>query len=444
MTCRSACEYRNRQQRAGYDVTAAVSLADRGAVTAGAPVLAFVGAFPDPAARPDDPAYSPAGELMQQRLIRALRDAGLDVDHIFALRTALSFPRGKRLVYGSAASATPDGVPVSFIPFINVPPLKQLISGILLVPLLLRWALRNRGRPRAVLLYNVACPPGVFSVIAGRLTGSRTCAVVADLQVPGSGYVGSSLMRRADYRLQTSTLRLFDGLIVLTESMATDYAPAVPSLQMEGAVPPELERAAPTRTDSHDGSAPFTIMYAGELSELKGVPLLLEAFARLEGANYRCWISGKGELQQVVESAARSDDRITYWGFPSYAKVLELYGRADVLVNPHSTTHASARYLFPSKLIEYLATGRPVISTLSTPEVEREYGDCTVLLDSASAPALASALVRLAEMPAHERHRIGEAGRRLVLQRKTWAAQGQRIADLIRAGMPAALPAARG
>jgi glycosyltransferase involved in cell wall biosynthesis len=402
-----------------------------------APALVFVGAFVDPDAAPDDPAYSAAGTLMQQRLLASLRDAGLAAEEVIALRTAVSFPRSRRLLFGFRRATLPGGIAASLLPFINVPPLKQLSSGLAVFALLTRWARRRKRTPRAILLYNVACPPAVFSLLAGRFTGSKVFAVVADLQVPGSGYLDDTLLRRCDYWLQHSSLRRFDGLIALTDRMASDHAPAVPAIRMEGAVPPELETGDTASDESESAGRPFTLMYAGELSELKGLPLLLSAFARLEGPGYRLWITGKGELRAALEAAATRDPRIVYRGFPPYEQVLDLYRRADVLVNPHSTRHLSARYLFPSKLLEYLATGTPVISTPCTPEVGQEYGDVLVLMREESTDELVAAVRRVETMPAEERRALGQAARRLVLERKTWRAQGARIAGLIRGGTAA-------
>jgi glycosyltransferase involved in cell wall biosynthesis len=413
---------------------------------AGSPMnLAFVGAFPDPLAPANDPAHSPAGTFMQQRVLASLGAAGVDVDHVFALRTAVSFPRGRTLLYPPRRWALPDGTPASLLPFVNVPPLKQLTSGLAVAAKLLAWALRRRGRPRAMLLYNVACPPGIFSILAGRLTRTRVYALVADLQVPGSGVIPDTPLHRLDYWLQRRTLRHFDGLIVLTTAMATDHAPSTPAILMEGAVPPELEAAAvcpaPIRTGKD--AQPFTIMYAGQLSDFKGLPLLLAAFARLPGDRYRLWITGKGEMQADVEAAATLDPRIVYWGFPPYEQVLDLYRSADVLVNPHSGDHGSSMYCFPSKLLEYLATGTPVITTRSTPEVEEEYGGVVMLLQEDTPEELMEAVLRLEAMSPAARRALGEAGRRLVLERKSWSVQARRIADMIRAAPPPApLPAA--
>jgi glycosyltransferase involved in cell wall biosynthesis len=398
---------------------------------------AFVGAFALPGDNSNNPAYSQAGHLLQERLLTSLADTGIDVTSVFSLRTVASFPVDKRLWYRTARSRVADRFAATLIPFCNLGVLKTLSGGLSLFPHLLRWAWTNRHRRRAILLYNVSSPPGVVSVLAGRLTNSAVFAVVADINVPGAGLVPDTLLRRLDYRLQTRSLPLFDGLIVLTRRMARDFAPETPHIQVEGGIPsaPATPRDAPARVGAADGAGraePFILMYSGGLAELKGVPLLLSAFARLQGEHFRLWIAGNGPLRPEVEDAARRDPRIEYLGVVPNDRVLELYEQVTVLVNPHSTTHLSARYLFPSKLIEYLATGRPVISTCSTPEVREEYGCVTFLLQEEDPAELAGLIQRLAAMPRPELAAVGERGREFVLRHKTWDVQGRRIATFMR------------
>lgn len=396
--------------------------------------IAFVGSFAPEGDGPENPAYSAAGELLQQRMVRGLEDAGAEISAVFSMRAVPSYPQGRSLLFGRSEQRVGTWRARS-IPFVNLGPAKTLTAGASLLPELLAWAWRNRGRPRAVLLYNVNAPPGAVSLLAGRLTGTRTFAVVADIQVPGSGFYESNLLRRLDFQLQVRTLPLLDGLIVLTKRMVTDFAPRSPWLLVEGGVPDEAPAlpAVPPREDPAPGEppAPVVFMYSGSLTDLKGIPLLLDAFERSRGEHLRLWIAGGGALQAEVEAAAARDPRIRFWGSLTHAEVTRVYGDVDVFVNPHSTRHESARYLFPSKLLEYLAYGRPVITTCSTPEVAEEYGEVAYVMEREDPAELAALLERVGAMTPSERRQRGEICRALVAERKTWSRQGRRMLDFI-------------
>ncbi|HEX6911445.1 MAG TPA: glycosyltransferase, partial [Longimicrobium sp.] len=163
----------------------------------------------------------------------------------------------------------------------------------------------------------------------------------------------------------------------------------------------------------------------------KGVPLLLAGFERARGEHLRLWIAGGGPLQARVEAAALRDPRIRFLGALPHAEVLRAYEDVDVLVNPHSTRHVTARYLFPSKLLEYLAMGRPVVTTCSTPEVREEYGDVAYVMAEEDPAELAGLLERLGAMTPAERRARGALCRARVAEHKTWPRQGRRMLDFI-------------
>jgi glycosyltransferase involved in cell wall biosynthesis len=382
------------------------------------------------------PGFSQAGALFQEGLLGGMAEAGLEVTRVLSVRLVSSFPRFRRIWFSVGSATTAQGVPVTLLPFVNIGPLKTLTLGASAFVSLLRWGWRERrlqGR-RVVVLFNVNTPPAAAALVAARMVRARVVAVVADLQVPGSGLLPNTAMRRADFWLQTRSLRSVDGLVAVTRRIALDFAPRVPSLVIEGGVscrssrPPEATRV-PTQIENRKS---FTLMYAGDLSELKGIPLLLEAFTLVADPAVQLWISGCGRLQGAVETAAARDPRITYLGYLDYEELLKRYKRAMVLINPHSTSHESSRYLFPSKLIEYLAAGRPVITT-SGEGVEKEYGRFVFLLRDESPEGLSRLIREVQARSPHELDEIGARAQAFVLREKTWALQGKRVADFIRA-----------
>jgi glycosyltransferase involved in cell wall biosynthesis len=395
---------------------------------------AFVGAFAPPGNNLTNPAFSPAGHLFQERLLASLNDAEIEISQVFSLRTVVSYPRGDRVWYPAARGDIGGRFPATLIPFVNLGALKPITAGLALFPRLLAWVWKHRHRPRVILQYNVTSPPGIVSIVAGRLTRTKVCAVVADINVPGAGPVASNRLRRIEYWLQAYSLPRFDGLVVLTRRIAQDFAPNTPHILMEGGAPdPHPAHGGTASFPQRQDSDPFVVMYSGRLVALKGVPLLLSAFSRLEGHRYRLWISGDGPLRGDVERAAARDRRIRYFGLLPVHEMRERYRQATVFVNPHSAKLRSARYVFPSKLIEYLATGKPVITTCSTPEVEEEYASVSFVLTEEDPAELAGMIRRLAQMPQVQLDAMGERGRAFILGQKSWGVQGRRIAVFLKA-----------
>ena len=296
---------------------------------------------------------------------------------------------------------------------------------------LVRWGWRNRHKKnKAIITYNVNAPHGLSTILAARAVHTKAFAIIADLPVPGHGIVPSTMLRRVEFSLQVKSLRRFDGLIVLTRDIARDFAPQVPFLIMEGAVDGPLMESCSEESPLRQADK-FVLMYAGLLSEFDGVPLLLEAFSLLEGDRYRLIIVGRGPEQARVERETGKDHRISYEGYLRHEQVLKLYGRADLLINPRPSAPLSTHYVFPSKLIEYLATGTPVITT-ATADVVEEYGDFAFVLHDETPVGLAELVRQIASLPESERSARGHAARQYMLKNKTWAIQGQRIAEFVR------------
>ncbi|MBX7234909.1 MAG: glycosyltransferase [Caldilineales bacterium] len=394
-------------------------------------MYAFAGAVVPPDDADRYPGYGVAGNLWQIRLIRALQVQGFRCTEIASVRPVPSFPRLRKIWFASDAAVLPDGIAIGYLPFLNVGPAKTLSLAMANFVGMLRWGWRYRHeRDKVIITYNLNAPHGLSTVFAARMVRTKVFAVIADLPVPGQGIVPSSVMRRMEFSSQVRSMRWFDGLIVLTRCMSQDFASQVPYLIMEGAVDEALMESIETDPQPK-ATHQFTLMYAGALSEFDGVPLLLEAFSQLDGDSYRLIIVGRGPEQERVERQAQSDPRIFYLGYVTHEKVLQLYQQADVLINPRPSEPLSTRYVFPSKLIEYLATGKIVITT-ATAGVLEEYGSFVFVLEDETSDGLAKLVYQIAAIPETERRAMGQAVRRYMLEHKTWTAQGRRISGFLR------------
>ena len=112
------------------------------------------------------------------------------------------------------------------------------------------------------------------------------------------------------------------------------------------------------------GAADITrYMYAGTINNVTGVDILLDAIRMSDDEKSEFYISGKGDLEQAVKEAAKNDTRIKYIGFIPDDEYYQLMQKMDVFINPRNMDLDQNQNNFPSKVLEYLATGRTVIST---------------------------------------------------------------------------------
>ena len=95
-----------------------------------------------------------------------------------------------------------------------------------------------------------------------------------------------------------------------------------------------------------------------------GIKELVDSFMRIEDSDFRLILCGDGDARDYVEEKSKIDNRIEYKGMVSAEKAREFVGTADVLVNPRPNDEEYTKYSFPSKNIEYLMTGKPVVAHL--------------------------------------------------------------------------------
>ena len=127
--------------------------------------------------------------------------------------------------------------------------------------------------------------------------------------------------------------------------------------------------------------------------------------------------SGWGSTQIVSFPALGEGLRDLGW-VPRH-RIPELLAAADVLVQPGGPGPFND-YRFPSKLPEFLASGRPVILPRTNLGLLLRDGEEALLLDRGDATEIAAAVSRLVESPAL-RDQLGNAGRDFALRELRWA-----------------------
>jgi glycosyltransferase involved in cell wall biosynthesis len=161
------------------------------------------------------------------------------------------------------------------------------------------------------------------------------------------------------------------------------------------------------------------IVYSGTLSAHAGFQFLIEGmpFVLQRVPDAHLVLAGyAGELSESPEAIIQKQGlqhAAHYLGMLDSGEVVNLLAAADVLVMPKDSTSMN-EFGFPSKLAEYLASGRPVVSTRISDIPEYvSHGENAYLCPPGNAQALAEAIVDLLTASPEVRAAIGQAGRRL-------------------------------
>jgi glycosyltransferase involved in cell wall biosynthesis len=162
---------------------------------------------------------------------------------------------------------------------------------------------------------------------------------------------------------------------------------------------------------------------------LKGLTYLIEALAkvRTERPDAHLVVIGRPRHKSAVPAQLERlglDGAVEFVSGVSDERIVELYAEAELAVVP------SLYEGFSLPAVEAMACGVPLVATTggALPEVVGTNGESALTVPPQDPSALATAIVRALDDPVL-RDRLGEGGRRRVLDRFTWRRTAQGTAE---------------
>jgi len=174
----------------------------------------------------------------------------------------------------------------------------------------------------------------------------------------------------------------------------------------------------------------FTVGYTGHLYAGRGAELILELARALPKMQFLL-VGGSAEDVERVRNEARELKNVTLTGFVPNAELPRYQAAADVLIMPYARQVAGssggdiAPYLNPMKMFEYLASGRPIVSSDLSILREVLTEKNAVILPSNNAAAWVGAL-RALQKSASRRAALAKAARAMAKQ-YTWEKRAERL-----------------
>ena len=370
---------------------------------------------------------SVAPVYFQKTAIEGMTNSGLDVD-IYSLPPIKTFPGGSRFCWGKRRESLCDGNNIYWLPAVNVFGLKQITAYFSAKRSLKKWLRENKDEyEKVVLCYSVYGPTAKAVIKLKKKYDFKACAVITDSVDYVYNQKGNRVKTALLNKLASDTkylTGLFDGYIFLTKYMVEQYsADSKPHIIMEGLCNPKLFDGI--SADKRDN----TLMYSGVLSRGFGIDKLLKAFCNCQG-DYVLRLFGSGECEDLVREYALKDRRIVYEGRVDRSTLLKAQKSATLLLSVKPSDEEHTKYAFPSKVLEYMTSGTPVLMT-KVKGIPDEYFDYCYTIEDESVDGIAKAIEITMQKPLKELEETGERARRFVTTNKNALKQGQRIKELL-------------
>lgn len=347
------------------------------------------------------------------------------VDEKIRVYNMIFYPTTKRVFYSSGSTRVNDVCEKINVPFLNIKLLVHFSKAFHLFIQLLKG-------PRAcnIVVYSSYYPFLMAVSWYKRLKPTNVILILPDLPqfigLNSNRSLYSKISRWARTSLFNHYKKVADSFVFLTEQMNTlindqnkDYC------VIEGIATNDYDYHG-----FHNETGIKTILYSGTLQLKYGITVLLEATKYVKYQDVKFVFYGSGEGKKNILEASETDSRIVYGGVLDRKSLNIEQQKATILINPRQNNNEFTKYSFPSKIIEYMLSGRPVIAYKldGTPD---EYDDYLIYPENDSPLSLAALIDKMLSMDISILDAKGKSNREFILREKNEEMQVKKIMKLI-------------
>jgi glycosyltransferase involved in cell wall biosynthesis len=298
--------------------------------------------------------------------------------------------------------------------FVNLIGLSRITRFLAGTKGLIRWA-KKKSEQKVVVCYSIHTPFLLASVIAKLLFPEiKLCLVIPDLPelVSDSKNIIYRSLKLIDKGIINFCIARVDTFVLLSDFMTEKIKIRnQPFIRVEGIFNSRRYDFLPVEK-SHK-----TIMYSGNLDVKQGILELLNSFSKIGDKEFKLWIAGYGNGLPAILKAMGADDRIIYWPKLKQNELFRLQKMASLLIHPIKPDHIKTRYFFPSKIMEYMASGTPTLMyKLSC--LPEEYYKYLYFFDNGSNEAMGTRIVEICNKPLRELSDFGITAQNFILNEK--------------------------
>ena len=304
-------------------------------------------------------------DIFQWAVIDGLERNG--IDYTLACVPALpAWPRYKRLLSLCGEFVVNDRLRGHYLRICTVPIINQFSEKVVLKKYILNWCIKNQNEDKLVVVCYTQQSERIGAAVElkRKFPNLIVIPIVTDLIDNAMDFAANRTFAKRiqvwlEERAERKLFPKVDKFVLLTQQMteciqeASEKYMVMEGIASWGSISP---REPVNKSDDIR-----SLLYTGTFERFSGLQMLVDAFLKTKDSCFRLILCGNGVLRQYVEAAASKDNRIIYKGLLSHDEVVKLQQESTLLINPRRPNGGITKYSFPSKTMEYMASGTPMI-----------------------------------------------------------------------------------
>ncbi len=314
---------------------------------------------------------------------------------------------------------TENGLVYNYLSVVNVGVLKNILMFLGSFVKTICIVAKNKGSIVICDVLNVSVSAG--ALLAAKIAGRKSVGIVTD--IPEMQQVSK---KKFSLWINNKILYGFSSYVFLTEQMNEKVnLKKRPYVVVEGHVDIGMRDVENKPEDKYEQKV---CLYAGALHIIYGIKMLVEAFLNADMPDSEIHIYGAGDYEDELKEISQRYKQVKYFGSVANQTVVEEQLKATLLVNPRPSNEEFTKYSFPSKNMEYMASGTPAL-TARLPGMPKDYEDYVYIFTEETVDGLASSLKSILNKSKDELHQKGMAAKEFVLKNKNNVSQAKKIID---------------
>lgn len=359
-------------------------------------------------------------------LAKGLVENGAKVDAL-SVPAVAAFPHSIYKHIDGKQETIENNIQIRWVPFINIQGLKQLSIKRNVEKLLKQWLQENEDvKDKVVLMYSIYPPYTEPAVRLCKEYGCHLSAVITDL--PEYMYSWKNMKGiRGWYskRLSEKMLELqgsCDSYILFTKPMAAKMGiEDKPYMVSEGFCDASIFDDIPDQ----EKYPRKTIVYGGNLSRLYGIQILVKGFMQTD-LDAELHLYGAGGDAAFIKECAMKDSRIKFFGRVDRKTLLVALKKAHLLVVNKPTADDYSNYSFSSKILEYMASGTPLLTT-KVGGMPEEYLKYVYIIEDESINGISTALTTVMDNAPKTLYLFGQKAAHFAIEDKNYRKMTEKV-----------------